>query len=44
MDWTADEYLQVIAKKGCSILFEKAAPGGKLKRELISLATHDVNI
>jgi hypothetical protein len=38
---TSDEYLDLIAKNGCSIMFEKAAPAGKLKREVISLATHD---
>lgn len=37
----ADEYLDLIAKNGCSIMFEKAVPAGKLKREVISLATHD---
>ena len=34
-------FLQFIAKNGCYILFEKAAPDGKLKRELITLMTHD---
>jgi hypothetical protein len=38
---TSDEYLDLIAKNGCFILFEKAVPAGKLKREVISLATHD---
>ena len=38
---TMDEYLDLIAKSGCSIMFEKSVPGGKLKRELISLATYD---
>lgn len=38
---TADEYLDLIAKNGCSILFEKAAPAGKLKRDVIALATYD---
>jgi hypothetical protein len=38
---TTDEYLDLVAKNGCSIMFEKAAPAGKLKREVISLATHD---
>jgi hypothetical protein len=38
---TMDEYLDFIAKNGCSIMFEKSVPGGKLKRELISLATYD---
>ncbi len=36
-----DEYLDLIAKSGCSIMFEKASPAGKLKREVISLATYD---
>ena len=38
---TADEYLDLIATHGCFILFEKSAPAGKLKQEMISLATHD---
>jgi hypothetical protein len=38
---TTDEYLDLIVKNGCLILVEKAFPGGKLKREVISLATHD---
>jgi hypothetical protein len=41
MDSTADEYLELLANNGCSILFEKAVPAGKLKREMISLASHD---
>jgi hypothetical protein len=38
---TSDEYLDLIATNGCFILFEKAAPAGKLKREVISLTTRD---
>jgi len=38
---TSDEYLDLIAKNGCVILVEKAFPAGKLKQEVISLATHD---
>ena len=37
----ADDYLYIAATNACWILFEKAVPAGKLKRELISLATHD---
>jgi hypothetical protein len=37
----ADEYLDLIAKHGCCILFQKAVPAGKLKRELIALADHN---
>jgi hypothetical protein len=38
---TSDEYLDLIAKNNCSILFEKAAPSGRLKREVITLTAHD---
>jgi len=38
---TADEYLELLANNGCSILFEKAAPAGELKRDMISLASYD---
>jgi hypothetical protein len=34
-------YLDLVATHACCILFEKAAPAGRLKREFISLATHD---
>lgn len=37
----ADDYLDIVATNACWILFDKAIPAGKLKRELISLATHD---
>jgi hypothetical protein len=37
----AAEYLNEIDAKYCFILFEKAIPAGKLKRETISLVTHD---
>jgi len=36
-----EEYLDLIATSGCAIMFEKAAPAGRLKREMISLATYD---
>jgi hypothetical protein len=38
---TSDEYLDLVATNGCAIMFEKAFPSGKLKREMISLATND---
>ena len=41
MDSTSDEYLDLIATNACFLLLEKALPAGKLKREVISLATHD---
>jgi hypothetical protein len=41
MDATADEYLERLAKNGCSIMFEKGVPAGKLKREMISLANYE---
>ena len=37
----ADDYLDIVATNACWILFEMAIPAGKLKCELISLATHD---
>ncbi len=37
----ADDYLDLVAVNACWILFEKGAPAGKLKRELISLSTYD---
>jgi hypothetical protein len=37
----ADNYLNVVATNACWVLFEKAVPAGKLKREFISFATHD---
>ncbi|SRR6266446_1582897 len=41
MDLKSTEYLELITKNSCYILLEKAVPSGKLKREVISLATHD---
>jgi hypothetical protein len=37
----ADDYLDVVAANACCVLFEKATPAGKLKRELISLSDHN---
>jgi hypothetical protein len=37
----ADDYLDVVTTNACWILFEKSVPGGKLKREFISLTSHD---
>jgi hypothetical protein len=41
MHINSTEFLGLIAKDNCYILFEKAVPAGRLKRELISLTTHD---
>ena len=35
------QFLEFIGKNDCLILFEKATPAGKLKREMITLATAD---
>jgi hypothetical protein len=35
------EYLELIDKYDCYVLFEKGAPRGTLKRDLISLRTQD---
>jgi hypothetical protein len=37
----ADDYLDIVAANACCILFEKAAPAGKLNRELVSLSDHN---
>ena len=33
------QFLEFIGKNDCLILFEKATPAGKLKREMITLTT-----
>ena len=41
MHINSTEFLGLIAKNNWYISFEKAVPGGRLKRELICLATRD---
>ncbi len=38
---SSTQFLEFIGKNNCLILFEKAVPAGKLKREMITLATAD---
>jgi|SRR6266852_773942 len=37
---SSPEYLDLIDKTNCYLLFEKAVPAGKLKREMIYLTTY----
>jgi hypothetical protein len=41
MQTSSAEYLNLIAKNNCNLMFEKSAPAGRLKRERISLTTYD---
>ena len=41
MHISSTEYLELIVKNDCFILLEKAAPAGRLKREIITLTTRD---
>jgi hypothetical protein len=38
---TTIDYLDLLARSNCGILFEKAVPHGRLKREFISVAASD---
>ena len=39
MHVNSTEFLQLIAKNNCYILFERSVPSGRLKRDFISLTT-----
>ena len=41
MHFGSTEYLELIDKHDCNILFEKGAPAGTLKRDLITLRSQD---
>jgi hypothetical protein len=41
MHFGSTDYLELIDKYNCNILFEKGAPAGTLKRDLITLTAQD---
>jgi hypothetical protein len=41
MHETSTDYLDLIDKNNCYFMFEKSAPAGRLKREMITLTTYD---